>query len=256
METKYLILGITLSVLFATLFFIEGIESKNELNETYCENIETPSLNNLCLAIITKDFGRCTGKYYEIDLCYRDVLLVTENLSEQVCNGIYKTYPREDCYFILANRKENASYCEKTGMREDECHLQTAIILKNSEICNLIFDPDLRYLCLAQITLLPGYCENISEEYETTLCKAVVTKDLAYCKKESSEETYSEEICLYELAISSKDYAICSEIKSPELKISCMVTLGNPNENLCYELEEPYKKDNCLLEILKIKLSI
>ena len=88
MEKKYFI-GL---ILILSLIIIWNLNSKNtelvyNLNESYCNNIETPDMKITCMAMFKKDFNICKENFYFNDYCVDKVFQVTKILTVLAVEG-------------------------------------------------------------------------------------------------------------------------------------------------------------------------
>ena len=255
MEKKYFI-GL---ILIISLIIIWNLNSKNtelvyNLNESYCNNIETPDMKITCMAMFKKDFNICKENFYFNDYCVDKVFQVTKNFSESLCESFSNYYPKMKCYVWLAKEKRDISFCKKAGIREFGCYWKMAILLKNPEICNYMGVDCEKYQCLAEVTGNASYCKKVPDSGEKENCIMRCLKQENACKinlPEYGEILYYPE-CMYDLAKRTNDISICWKIDG-EIKWKCLADMG-ATEEVCDQADTQVWKDFCLVEILKNKL--
>jgi len=91
------------------------------------------------------------------------------------CNQISDINQRDQCYYELAWRTEDAQICEqiqdpnKQGWM-DECYRAVAEVTKNSKLCEKVVSEDWKNYCYASSYGDVSYCDKVISEYAKEEC--------------------------------------------------------------------------------------
>jgi hypothetical protein len=220
--------------------------TKQLVNESFCNRINTELLRDLCRVMLLKDINSCNKTDGFDTLCY-DILSQVINLSEDVCNGVKNNYGRLMCYTNLAIKTKNPKLC----MNFDDCYMQLASITSRKDLCDFFpkESTDAR-ICLVIASKDRNYCKKIENEFERKRCLAHLPQNLEDCLILGNYD----EVCLFKLSLVKKDLTICEKIERIFPKIECKLNVKN-DFNMC-ESFDGIPRDICIIYYLRNELKV
>lgn len=205
------------------------------LDSSTCPTFKTNSFQDMCYRYIANglnDTSLCffVKDSYQRGLCLADIATVKNDLS--ICQNVDETYVREMCYTWSAHNMKNYNLCEnvKTTDTRDWCYGLFSDDAK-PKICARITKQEERDEC---------YYESMVSGAGCKACKTVITKrwrDLcddvlsrAACSKtitidecNAKTDNVNKSICYRNVAWTSEDGSICTQITDTYQKDMCFV---------------------------------
>lgn len=190
---------ILLFTIYIIYLFISPI-----LSNYYEQKALSTSDSDLCAKV--KDVMGRNDCYKTIALRNNDSSLCDKMQGGDGTNGLnYLDFNKDECYSSMGYIKKDSSYCDKlsTPSSRDDCFNTFGISTKNLTVCDRIQSQEKKDNCYNWVA------KNIRDpSFFATTCPLIKTQ-------ESSDDCY----LMY--AAYSKDWALCSNIKSYGVKSCC-----------------------------------
>jgi len=244
-EKKYLLLLLIGFFIVIILFLFGRQKIQPPVNETFCNQIRTNLLENICRSIISKNINQCDNSDGYDMFCF-DILSEIVDPSVEMCDSINNNYGKFMCYKNLAIKTKNPKFC----MSDDDCYLKIASITSNITLCDFFSDESFYYTCLAVASKNREQCKNIENIFEEKLCLSNLPQELKDCLIED----YYDYVCLSILASNEKDSTICEMIENDYIKLKCILGIKND-----FEICKTYtgvSRDICIIYYLKNELNL
>jgi hypothetical protein len=246
MKTIYIVILLVIILIASfSVYFSHRQKTSSKLDESFCDEIISDQLNDICHVAFSKDANSCenVGTGYNL-LCY-NVVVNALDVSESVCNSINNSYGKILCDSRLAIKLKNPEMC---GF-DFNCYTELAVLTKNYSICNYAGIDSEKYKCMAKSSGSLEYCNSIEDDIEKKNCEQLLPKKIEDCQIGD----YYNYDCLLELAYQEKNSYACNLMSREELKWSCIVDAVN-NPEVCSNATDIFA-DLCRIEYLKNNLN-
>jgi len=210
----------------------------------------------ICLATINGNPLMCDKVGDLNSYCYETVFSAMKNISEDLCEKLSDSFPKNLCYHELAKIRKDPSICNITEGRYQWCCGDLAEITKNYKLCEEIDIYFERTECLAEVTGNLSFCEAIDINKYKSACLIKLGKitDVKECEEVVPKNfpTYSEEVqeCILKIALTREDVSLCDLIKAKETRIRCIAKFSD-NIKVCEKVEGIFWEDFCKVEFIK-----
>jgi hypothetical protein len=256
---KKLILLITI-MLFLFLIVLYPKGSEQVLSVKDCENITAGRLKIVCYNLFSRNYSYCKLAQDFSNYCYDSVFPLMK-MNESFCLSFTENYQKISCLVALSAQSKNPNVCSllEDSSLSSACYARLIEYLdyfNGTSFCYNISHESTRFLCIAKKTDDIGYCYNITSEIEERNgCLGILTKNMSYCKIEttgaiSKITLYS---CIKDIASKLNDLKMCDEINEDEGKWECKAAVSK-DERVCDEASDPWR-DFCRLEFIKTQLT-
>lgn len=247
---------------FAQKFSNSGLgwEDIYELNKA---ELEQEAKKRGLKSALTYDNGRPT-----IWIFPSQKVIIKQDPLSIICNKIYNQVTKNNCYWAIAEIKQNFSICDKSQGR-DYCYRLVAAKKQDLSMCDKIQDQlweDICYQDIAKTKQDISICDKILDQERRYYCfrfVAVARQDLSICDKILNEglmkgNCYREvamagKESLYKDRDSKKDLSICDKIQDQDGKDYCYQEVASEKNDvsICDEIDNQEIRDICYLGVVR-----
>jgi len=189
-------------------------------------------------------------KYYEYlkNECLKEYAII--NNDPALCGNESRGTCELKCIVKLAVLNRDKSLCEKAGKDwcKKRCLLEIAVRERDVNACKELKSNEYCLKDLAIILKDPSLCDLLhAQKRDSCIFNIAATsndKALCYTMKEEKRK----DSCLFNLALQNKDSSICEEIKDPDVRSSCLSGIKRGNYNIrdkCGYFSTKYEMENC-----------
>lgn len=200
-----------ITLILGVSFLLNSNFKKNNLDIDIeeCENFEYHETRAICYAYFLQNHSLCELTANLKSLCYLFSTLKIKNIRE--CYRIKDETGRAACISGFAYKTQNPQICNilKKPFLIENCLIQFSPHYKlfKKELCNYINHQSSRFTCLAVVTNNISYCNRITTEIEErNLCFSILKNEPSFCKSDS---------CISILSLYYNNLTLCREIKPP-----------------------------------------